>query len=768
LHSLLPVEAEAPRGADPREVTDSANPTMGSRPHGRISAGHFRRLTAKLKRQESEPPVLAALRAGEIAIPDLLGPPVEAPAVPVEDEPVAAQPEADIAAPADADMVVPDMPDLAPVPEMEARPPEHAADMPEPPLEPASFALPQFPEIPHFRPDQPAFPAFEPTQVFAQPEPRAEAVVTDLRDEPDPFGRVEDDGEAVEEAAQPEQPEAALADALVQVEAAEVVSEEPADEIFPSLVETPAEPEPALEAISEEVLQPVTGEAGHEPAAESAVTPEAVIEELPPPVPEPVAPKSEHQIPTVLPAVQVAESTKPVSPIADRVFEAMIKTIADSVYAKPTAAERNAFLRELADMVESEPERPAEALPEPAVSPAVPASAPVPAPVLTPVIEAVPIAPPPPPSVLLKSKPEPDPFAVTFKALAEPKPAETAEADEESGELALSLLDMMSMGAASGLPQERALAADTLLRILPRIPVKQLLAVVERVAIMETPPALLVAKLIRDPRPEVVAPLLERCMHITDQDLITAANEADAGKRRMIARRRVISPVLADRLIALGDPSVVLTLVRNPGAAFSHDAFYVLGEVASEHHAILAPLVTRPDLPPPVAFELFWFVPPELRRYILSRFLTDSETLNKILRITLATGGGDIPPADTRFPPRETIEAALSLVTEFRLDEAAQVLAEAAGISRDTSLRIFADREGEPMAVILKALGYPRGQLSEAMVKLGSGENAIIRPGRVIEELQNVFDSLSFNKARILLTYWDWYVRKSGPYAPRN
>jgi uncharacterized protein (DUF2336 family) len=236
----------------------------------------------------------------------------------------------------------------------------------------------------------------------------------------------------------------------------------------------------------------------------------------------------------------------------------------------------------------------------------------------------------------------------------------------------------------------------------------------------------------------------------------------------MIARRRVISPVLADRLIALGDPSVVLTLVRNPGAAFSHDAFYVLGEVASEHHAILAPLVTRPDLPPPVAFELFWFVPPELRRYILSRFLTDSETLNKILRITLATAGGDIPPADTRFPPRETIESALSLVTEFRLDEAAQVLAEAAAISRDTALRIFADREGEPMAVILKALGYPRGQLSDAMLKLGSGENAIIRPGRVIEELQNVFDSLSFNKARILLTYWDWYVRQSGPYAPRN
>jgi hypothetical protein len=767
LHSLLPVEAEAPKGADPRDVTDSANPASGSRPHGRISAGHFQRLTAKLKRHESEPPVLAALRSGEIAIPDLLEPPAEAARVEIEVEevPAAAQPEADIAA--DADVAVPDMPDLAPVPGIEARPPDDAADTTALQVEPATFSLPQFPEIPHFRPDQPAFPTFEPTRTFAQPEARAEAVVTGLHDEPDPFGRVED-GDAVEESPQPEPYDTEPAEVPVQADAAEVVAEEPSDQIFPSLAETVTVSEPVPAAIAGDVPQSLAAEAELEPAADTAAAAEEVIEDAPPPVPETVAPKSEHEIPTVLPAVQVAESAKPVSPIADRVFEAMIKTIADSVYAKPTAAERNAFLRELAEMAEGENERQVDAQPEAPIVPPVQLSSPAPAPVLAPVVEAAPIAPPPPPSVLLKPKPEPDPFAATFKALAEPKPAETAEADEESGDLALSLLEMMSMGAASGLPQERALAADTLLRILPRIPVRQLLAVVERVAIMETPPALLVAKLIRDPRPEVVAPLLERCMHITDQDLITAANEADAGKRRMIARRRVISPVLADRLIALGDPSVVLTLVRNPGAAFSHDAFYVLGEVASEHHAILAPLVTRPDLPPPVAFELFWFVPPELRRYILSRFLTDSETLNKILRITLATGGGDIPPADTRFPPRETIESALSLVTEFRLDEAAQVLAEAAAISRDTALRIFADREGEPMAVILKALGYPRGQLSDAMLKLGSGENAIIRPGRVIEELQNVFDSLSFNKARILLTYWDWYVRQSGPYAPRN
>ena len=77
------------------------------------------------------------------------------------------------------------------------------------------------------------------------------------------------------------------------------------------------------------------------------------------------------------------------------------------------------------------------------------------------------------------------------------------------------------MAAATGLlPQERALAADTLLLLLPRMPVRQLVRLAERVAIMDNPPPLLVAKLIRDPRPEIMAPVLERSANICDRDMI--------------------------------------------------------------------------------------------------------------------------------------------------------------------------------------------------------------------------------------------------------
>ncbi|MBC8037496.1 MAG: DUF2336 domain-containing protein [Rhizobiales bacterium] len=456
--------------------------------------------------------------------------------------------------------------------------------------------------------------------------------------------------------------------------------------------------------------------------------------------------------------------------MAERVVDAMLQTVTESNYAKPTEAERAAFLREIAVLIESGEgtvEIPAEVAA--ALEPGPMAVSTIAAPTMVVEEEDLPgtLADKLGPSTLLLKQPEtPDPFSKTVKDAIRiaPKPVEILEADPDSGELALSLLDMMSAGAASGLPQERALAADTLLRMIPRVPMKQLIMVCERVAIMETPPSLLVAKLIRDPRAEVVAPLLERCMHITDQDLMVAATEGDSTKRRMIARRRILSPVLADHLIAIGDPSTLLTLIRNPGASFSHDAFHILAEHASLHHSLLAPLATRADLPAPVAFELFWFVPQELRRYIFSRFLTDSETLSKILKITLGAQDG----GETKFPAKELLESVIDKAAEGKIDEAAQTLADIGGVCQDTALRILADPHGEPVSVILKALGYPRGKFAGSMERFKHSDCQILRPDRNIAELESIFDTLSFNKARILLTYWDWFVQKSGPYAPQH
>ena len=373
------------------------------------------------------------------------------------------------------------------------------------------------------------------------------------------------------------------------------------------------------------------------------------------------------------------------------------------------------------------------------------------------------------PKIIARPKPR-DAFAATPGNVPPRQPAppiqQTPEQEQEAAELARSLLDMMATGNSAGLPQERALAADTLLRMLPRLPLKSLIMLSERVRLMESPPPLLMAKLIADPKISVAGPLLEDCMHITDEDLIMVINDGDFAKIRMIARRRRLSRAITSELVQTGDDSVLLTLIRNLGAEIPQDSYLDLLGFAKDFPDLLAPLCTRPDLPVPLAFELFWLSPVQLRRYLLNRFLTDSETLTKILKIARVTDGED--QRDNQFVASEKIVAALDLAADGDVDGASAALGEYANINAATVARILSDNQGEPLAALLKVAGVPRGLVAEIFDKLQQSASGLIDPAREVEELQSTFDSLSFNKARILLTYWDWATLKTGPYAPLN
>ncbi|MEQ1522806.1 MAG: DUF2336 domain-containing protein, partial [Aestuariivirga sp.] len=480
----------------------------------------------------------------------------------------------------------------------------------------------------------------------------------------------------------------------------------------------------------------------------SAAEPEAVVPEpaAVAPAPEIEKSKPEGEKPTLRRKSQLANGKlgEDLLPTSGIVVHG-IGDVAKAIYAAPSPADRTAFLAEVAALAAADAawEKNKADLSS---------------------IIADAVAKPKP--HLRRIKPVDDPFA----KLAHDEPVERPfdeNADEDAGELARSLLDMMLSNPSAGQPQERALAADALLKLVPRIPLKALVMVVDRLSIMESPPHLLISKLIHDPRIEVAGPLLELCNHISDQVLGKVIATGQVSLMRLIARRRSISATLSDQLIEFDDPSVVLTLVRNSGANFSHHAFPRLADHAQRHHALLAPLATRPDLPAPIAFELFWFVPAELRRYLLSRFLTDSETLTKILKITHAMGGGE-QGAETRFPDREQIESLVEFLNLGKLPEAANLLAEISAIHTDNAARIIADANGEPLTIALKAIGTNRVRFGEIVDILKASDFGILDSDRSTAELQNIFDSMSFNKARVLLTYWDWAVLKSGPYAPAN
>ncbi|HEY7750468.1 MAG TPA: DUF2336 domain-containing protein [Aestuariivirgaceae bacterium] len=341
---------------------------------------------------------------------------------------------------------------------------------------------------------------------------------------------------------------------------------------------------------------------------------------------------------------------------------------------------------------------------------------------------------------------------------------ENEEPSEEASEVARSLLEIMSLPNNATQPQERALAADTLLQLLRRLPVKSLVAMAERLSFMEAPPPLILAQLIHDQRIEVAGPLLEKCSAINDHDLMEVIADGNEQSNRMIARRRSLSSVLCDTLIATENPSTVLTLVRNPGAVISHEAFLRLNELATQHSSLQAPLATRSDLPAPIAFELFWVLPVELRRYVISRFLTDSSTLTKILKLTMRMENELEEAIPERFPPREEVEAFIESLKLANRVEAEKRLAGLLGLQPATAARILADQQGEPLTVALKAAGATRARFEEIFAALETTHDNCLQPKRSANELQSFFESLSFNKARVLLTYWDWAVLRTGPY----
>ena len=191
------------------------------------------------------------------------------------------------------------------------------------------------------------------------------------------------------------------------------------------------------------------------------------IETLPPEI-EPQLPAEE--VPAADPVIADAPVAETVNTAVLPVFGVEVQgigEIAKSVYMTPTSADRTAFLAECAAIAAAE----VEAEQTRAETPAVIYS------------EQFPAAKP----KIRRAQPVDDPFA---KIVLDDQVdgIKVIETDEDAGELARSLLDMMLSSPSAGLPQERALAADALLKLVPRIPLRSLVAIVERVSIMELPP----------------------------------------------------------------------------------------------------------------------------------------------------------------------------------------------------------------------------------------------------------------------------------------
>ena len=322
------------------------------------------------------------------------------------------------------------------------------------------------------------------------------------------------------------------------------------------------------------------------------------------------------------------------------------------------------------------------------------------------------------------------------------------------------LVAIMILPSGQAQPQERFFAGDALLSIMPHLPPADLTSLARTVARLDVVSERLRTFLVTHSDKDISCRMLKDAHYISDVDLLKVIPTGSEQQLRLIARRRLLNVVVCDAIIETGNSAAILELLRNAESQLSTLAFVKLMPIVVGNNDLESALCNRKDLPQAVGLEMFWQGGQNLRRYLLTRFLTESAALGRVMNIGMKV---DAIPSFGSKPSPEDIEKLVSQV-EKGDPKAADTLTRYCRIAPETAKRIVNDAGGEPIMVVFKCLAQSRLVMAQALQRWVDSAKCPIKGENRMVELHAQFDGMSFNKARMLLAYWDWATRKTGPF----
>ena len=321
---------------------------------------------------------------------------------------------------------------------------------------------------------------------------------------------------------------------------------------------------------------------------------------------------------------------------------------------------------------------------------------------------------------------------------------------------------------------ERSMTSDLLIEMLREAAPEERAKVARRLAnIADVPPAL--ARLLLRDTVAIAANLLEHSQYLGDADLIDCALYADVEHRRLIAQRRGVGEAVVDALVRRCEQPVLEALLRNDMARLSHGALEIMVGCTRDNPRLIALLLRRPELRPSHAYIMFWWADSDCRRLILQRFAVSREVLQDAVGdlFSLAAEEGWQDPLTRKalqfIERRQRNRAAIEKSPFGSLDEAiaaaqsgmtrelAEEISYLSGLKPMTGAKIMTDPGGEPIAILCKATGLPRGAVKALWRGLRRPETD--SAGNVAPALERVltcFDSLAVDRAQTVLRYWNW------------
>ena len=285
----------------------------------------------------------------------------------------------------------------------------------------------------------------------------------------------------------------------------------------------------------------------------------------------------------------------------------------------------------------------------------------------------------------------------------------------------------------------------------------------ERFADAPCAPAGLVKQLAGD-EIDIAEPLLRRAPSLRDETLVAIIADRGPAHAGAIARRRALSPAVTAALAQHGDEDVLISLVKNRGAAFDLKTMRALADKARKFPALQEPLAARLDLPALILTQLYFFAPAPLKREILKRagrldpaLVDAAETATRRkLAARLAHDGDWKDDIERRFIT-DKIEAGAvnetllrALLSERRRTEFLFAFAYLLAVDLETAQKLIDDNRFEALAVACRAAGLERQTFAKIVFGLRQEEGDKPRALRILD----LYIRIPAGAAERIMRFW--------------
>ena len=313
--------------------------------------------------------------------------------------------------------------------------------------------------------------------------------------------------------------------------------------------------------------------------------------------------------------------------------------------------------------------------------------------------------------------------------------------------------------------REAELMGDILLQLVREVEMSVRHDLVERLADVGGAPRDLINTLAND-EIEVAAPVLMRSGVLQDGDLIEVVRHRTQEHMLAVARRDAVSENVGDALVDRGGEDVIEALLDNHNALISRRAISYLATESKRVDGYQRPLLTRPDLPHELAYEMFDWVSGALRQHILKTSSIEESLLDDVLddmkKVALGEGDEERPSLSDAQKLVQRLESAGMLTENFlvqalrdgRIDVFITALARKGNIDLTTARRIFFDRGEEGLAIVCKASGFDRPTFASLLLKRKTDDDGGLLASADLQKLMRLYDTITQRNAQRVLRFW--------------